>query len=72
MEYAILIIDMLARIFSNQDEANHQCLELEACLAFGSEIGREHGGNPDEWNWSDIKFLCFPDNTIEWLHALIF
>jgi len=57
--------DMLARIFSNQEDANHRCLELEACLAFGLEIGRKHGGNPDDWNWSDIKFLCFSDNAIE-------
>lgn len=56
--------DMLSRIFSSQDDANHRCLELEACLAFGSEIGRVYGGDPDDWNWSDVKFLCFPNITI--------
>jgi len=54
---------MLARIFSDQKDANHRCLELEACLAFGSEISREYNSSPDNWNWDDVKFLCFPEIT---------
>lgn len=55
--------NMLDRVFSPKDDANHKCLELEACLAFGSEIAREYSGNPDDWDWDEIKFLCFPETS---------
>lgn len=46
------------RIFSDAEDSNHRCLELEALLGFGKEISRQVGGDLEAWDWSPTKWLA--------------